>query len=79
MDATISLDVWKERIFPFVGPGNYRFLGSVNKQFRSLYLELYSTKTTTYHQIFTVEQAQLFCHDIQNTLPGVLNVHQMLT
>ena len=77
LDSTISSDVWKDLIFPFVGPGNFRFLGAVNKQFRSLYLEMYSKCTTKYDQIYTVEQAQLFCQDIQNEgLPNTLQKEQ---
>ena len=76
LDSTISLEVWKDFIFPFVGPGNFRFLGAVNKQFQSLYLEMDSSKTTKYDQIFTLKQATLFFQDVQ----GQKDIeHQMLS
>jgi hypothetical protein len=66
-DTSLSLsdDIWMEHILPFVDKGNFRFVGGVNRCFRSAYLERYPS-ATTYDTIITVEQAQLFDQDIHD-------------
>jgi hypothetical protein len=57
-------DILTRNIFPFVGKNQFRFIGTVNKRFRTAYTTLFSM-TTTYDQVATVEQARLCYNDIE--------------
>jgi len=55
-DDALLWAIWKDHILPYVAPGQYRFVGGINRRFRSVYLEMYSAKTM-YRNVHTVEQA----------------------
>jgi hypothetical protein len=52
-------DIMISHILPFIGDGNYRYIGLVNRKFRQTYTTLYPTKTT-YYNGSTIALAQ-FC------------------
>ena len=58
-------DLLLRLVLPFVGKNQYRFVGAVNHNFRTLYKELFST-TTTYHHVTTAEQASICYRDIED-------------
>jgi hypothetical protein len=65
LENTISLDLVATKIMAFVGPNQYRFVGAVNQAFRTAYTASFS-RTTTFNQVVSVNQAKLCIRDVRN-------------
>jgi hypothetical protein len=61
-------DIWMRNVLPFIGRNQYRFVGAVNRHFRTTYLAAFSSTTTTYKEITSMEQA-ILCYSDLNESP----------
>jgi hypothetical protein len=65
-DSVVILDmipkeIWRNHILPFIGPGVYRYVAGISRQFKEMYTELYPSQET--HIISSVAQAELACRE----------------
>jgi hypothetical protein len=59
----VPLDVWINRIFPFVGPQQYCFVGGACKLFQQMYSATFPEKTTVYN-VTSIQHAMVCFNDI---------------
>jgi hypothetical protein len=71
--CNVNTDIWTRNILPFIGTNQYRFVGAVNRHFRSTYLAAFSSTITTFDHILGMEQAKL-CHNEIKTFPQQLEM-----
>jgi hypothetical protein len=77
--SNVCADVFLLNILPFLGTNQYRFVGAVNRHFRSVYKALYSSTTTTYDNIVCMEQAILCYEEIKKKPRQLEKLWRVLT